>query len=134
MHNPEKYQAYFVEAHMAKALYTFGSPSIKFSEKDCCWEQESIIDPYMSLVFCDKTRVNRILVDPGSSVNLMILKTIHALILKMYYLSAKKIVVRGFNLHSQKPLRSITVLIEIGKLTSEVKFHIINTDVSYRAL
>ena len=83
---------------------------------------------------CDGTRVNRILVDPGSSVNLMTLKTLHALALETYHLSAEKIIVQGFNQHSLKALGSITLPFKIGKLASEVKFHVINTDASYRAL
>ncbi|XP_039118805.1 uncharacterized protein LOC120254858 [Dioscorea cayenensis subsp. rotundata] len=64
----------------------------------------------------------------------MTLKTLHTLALETCHLSAEKIIVQGFNQYSQKALGLITLPLKIGKLTSEVKFHVINIDASYRAL
>ena len=83
---------------------------------------------------CDGIRVNRILADLGSSINLMTLKTLHALALGTYHLSTEKIIVQGHNQHSQKALGSITLPFKIRKLALEVKSHVINTDASYKVL
>ena len=134
LQNPEEYQAYFAEAHMTEALYAFGSPVINFSEEDLLLGTKEHNRPLYVIRSCVRTRVSRILVDRGSSVNLMTLKTLHALALETYHLSAEKVIVQGFNQHSQKALGSITLPLKIGKLASEVKFHVINTDALYRAL
>ena len=119
---------------MIEALYAFGSPVINFSKKDLLLGTKKHNRPLYVTGSCDGTKVNRILVNPSSLVNLMIIKTLHALALETYDLSAKKIIVQGFNQHSQKTLGSITHPFKIGKLVSEVKFHVINTDALYRAL
>ena len=71
---PEDYQAYFTKAYMMEALYTFGAPAIKFSEKDLLLGTKEHNRPLYVTRFSNGTRINRILVDQGSSINLMILK------------------------------------------------------------
>ncbi|XP_020081530.1 uncharacterized protein LOC109705200 [Ananas comosus] len=50
------------------------------------------------------------------------------------YLNSEKVVIQGFNQHSQKALGSITLPIRFGKLQTEAKFYVINADTSYKAL
>ena len=66
---------------MIEALYALGSPVINFSENDLLLETKEHNRLLYVIGSCDGTRVNRILVDLGSSVNLMTLKTLHALAL-----------------------------------------------------
>lgn len=60
----------------------------------------------------DRISMNLILMDSGSSMNQMILKTLDALTLEAYYLSIKNIIVYGFNYISivKKPLGQLLYL------------------------
>ncbi|XP_039131814.1 uncharacterized protein LOC120268495 [Dioscorea cayenensis subsp. rotundata] len=84
--------------------------------------------------FCDGVKINRVLVDPWSSLNLMTLNTLRTLALEVCHLSSEKIIIQGFNQHSQKALGSITLPLKFGKISSNVKFHVIDADASYKAL
>ncbi|XP_039114762.1 uncharacterized protein LOC120250065 [Dioscorea cayenensis subsp. rotundata] len=64
----------------------------------------------------------------------MTLNTLRALALEVCHLSSEKIIIQGFNQHSQKALGSITLPLKFGKISSNVKFHVIDTDASYKAL
>ena len=77
----EEYQAYFAETYMTEALYAFSSSSANFFEKGLLLGIRENNRPLYVTWSCDGIRVNKILVDQGPSVNLMTLKTLHALTL-----------------------------------------------------
>lgn len=78
MQNPEEYKAYFAETYMTETLYVIGSLAIKFSEKDLLPGIKELNIPLYVIGSRDGARVNRILINLGSSINLITLKTLHA--------------------------------------------------------
>ncbi|KAJ0962211.1 hypothetical protein J5N97_030039 [Dioscorea zingiberensis] len=130
LQNPEEYQGYFTEINMKEALYAFHAPSVSFTDEDLLLGTTEHNRPLYVTGYCDGMKINRVLIDPGSSVNLMTLNTLRALALEICHLSPEKIVIQGFNQHSQKALGSITLAIKFGKMASDVKFHVIDADAS----
>ncbi len=82
----------------------------------------------------ERERISRILIDPGSSVNLMSFRTLKRLALDIPNLSPENVVIQGFNQNSQTALGSIILPLRLGSLETEVQFDVINADTSYRAL
>ena len=74
------------------------------------------------------------MIDPGASVNLLTLKTLRALALDVQYLDKSKVFLQGFNDQGQRTLGSLVLPIQFGELYTEARFHVIEADVSYRAL
>jgi len=80
------------------------------------------------------TTINRILLDCGSAVNLIPLKTLHAIGMSARQLSPSMLTIQGFNQLGQKAMGSIALQIEIGDLYSDALFHVIEADTSYNVL
>ncbi|KAI5316646.1 hypothetical protein L3X38_036353 [Prunus dulcis] len=80
------------------------------------------------------TIINRILLDCGSSVNLIPLKTLHAIGMSARQLSPSMLTIQGFNQLGQKAMGSIALQMEIGELYSDALFHVIDADTSYNVL
>ncbi|XP_039130916.1 LOW QUALITY PROTEIN: uncharacterized protein LOC120267326 [Dioscorea cayenensis subsp. rotundata] len=134
LQNPEEYQAYFAEINMTEAMYATHTVSISFTDEDLLLGTVEHNRPLYVTGSCDGIKINRILIDPGSSLNLMTLHTLRALALEICHLSPERIIIQGFNQHSQKALGSITLPLKFGKIISDVKFHVIDADASYKAL
>ncbi|XP_020080518.1 uncharacterized protein LOC109704178 [Ananas comosus] len=134
LQNPEPFHAYFAETSMKEALYLVHTANITFTEKDLLMGTTHHNRPLYVTGTSDGEKMNRILIDPGSSVNLMTLRTLKSLAMDVGYLNSEKVVIQGFNQHSQKALGSITLPIRFGKLQTEAKFYVINADTSYKAL
>ncbi|KAI5316794.1 hypothetical protein L3X38_036501 [Prunus dulcis] len=80
------------------------------------------------------TIINRILLDCGSAVNLIPLKTLHAIGMSARQLSPSMLTIQGFNQLGQKAMGSIALQMEIGELYSDALFHVIDADTSYNVL
>ncbi|XP_020410272.1 uncharacterized protein LOC109946528 [Prunus persica] len=80
------------------------------------------------------TTINRILLDCGSAVNIIPLKTLHAIGMSARQLSPSMLTIQGFNQLGQKAMGSIALQMEIGDLYSNALFHVIEADTSYNVL
>jgi hypothetical protein len=83
---------------------------------------------------CGGQKIGRILVDAGSSINIMPLKTLKTITLDVKNLSDEKVIIHGFNQNSQKALGAITLNLQCGSLKAPTKFYVIDAETSYRAL
>lgn len=79
-------------------------------------------------------RVSRIMLDCGSAVNVLPLKTLRDVGLHPRQLSPSSLTIQGFNQAGEKVRGSITLKVEIGELNSEALFHVIDSDTSYNVL
>ncbi|XP_062076034.1 uncharacterized protein LOC133780178 [Humulus lupulus] len=79
-------------------------------------------------------RVSRIMLDCGSAVNVLPLKTLRDVGLHPRQLSPSPLTIQGFNQVGEKVWGSITLKVEIGELNSEALFHVIDSDISYNVL
>lgn len=119
---------------MKEVLYVIHMASITFTDDDLLLGMTEHTKPLYITRVSDDSRIIPILIDPESSINLIPLRILESLSLGTQHLSSKKIVIQGFNQHSQQATSSIVLLVQFGQLYTEVKFHTINADTSYRAL
>lgn len=119
---------------MKEALYATHTASISFNENDLLTGTTEHNRPLYVTGMCEGTRINRILVDPGSSVNLIPIKTLKNLALSIKHLSTEKISMKGFDHNYQKALGAITLPISLGIFNTPAKFYVINVETSYKAL
>lgn len=69
LQNPEKFQAYFAERNMQEAMYTSCTASISFTDDDLSVGTTEHNRPLYITGECERQKLNRILIDPGSSIN-----------------------------------------------------------------
>ncbi|XP_062099929.1 uncharacterized protein LOC133805791 [Humulus lupulus] len=81
-----------------------------------------------------KVRVSCIMLDCGSTMNVLPLKTLRDVSLHPHQLSPSSLTIQGFNQVGEKVRGSITIKVEIGELNSEALFHVIDSDTSYNML
>ena len=91
---------------MKEALYAESSAGVFFTDKDLLLGITEHNRPLYVIGFSQGISVKRILVDPGSSVNIITLQTLWMLELDVTHLSTERITIQGFNPNSQKALGS----------------------------
>jgi len=79
-------------------------------------------------------RINRILLDCGSAINLLPLRVLRAIEITPNQLSPTLLTIQGFNQVGQKALGTIALKVELDNLYTDALFHVIDADTSYNAL
>ncbi|KAA0034031.1 ty3-gypsy retrotransposon protein [Cucumis melo var. makuwa] len=79
-------------------------------------------------------RVDRILIDNGSVINIMPKSTMRQLSILMDELSNSKLVIQGFNQDSQRVIGMIRLELIIGDLKASALFHVIDSRTTYKLL
>ena len=78
--------------------------------------------------------VNRILVDGGSTVNILPFKVLKDLGISLDQLSHSRLMTQGFNQDGQRAIGKIRLNMLIGDMESSALFHVINVRTSYKLL
>ncbi|KAM2835937.1 hypothetical protein PS2_032801 [Malus domestica] len=79
-------------------------------------------------------RVNRMLVDGGSAINIMPKSTMTTIAIKADELSLSRLLIQGFNQGGQRAMGMIRVEMTIGELKLSTIFHVIDARTSYSLL
>jgi hypothetical protein len=120
---------------MQEALFTTKRAAcINFTDDDLLTGTADHNRPLYITGNCGGQKIGRILVDAGSSINIMPLKTLKTITLDVKNLSDEKVIIHGFNQNSQKALGAITLNLQCGSLKAPTKFYVIDAETSYRAL
>jgi len=82
----------------------------------------------------EERRINRILLDCGSVVNLLPLRVLKAIVITPNQLSLTLLTTQVFNQVWQKGLGIIAVKVKLDNLYMDAIFHVIYADTSYNAL
>jgi hypothetical protein len=110
LQDPEKYKSYFIEQNMQEALFTAKRAAyINFTNDDLLIGTADHNRPLYITGNYSGQKIGRILVDAGSSINIMPLKTLKTITLDVNNLSDEKVIIHGFNQNSQKALGAITL-------------------------
>ncbi|GAA0144320.1 hypothetical protein LIER_04802 [Lithospermum erythrorhizon] len=88
---------------------------------------------YMSRYIC-KRRISRMLVDGGSPINILPLRTLKLLGISTDELQQSRILIQGFNQNGQRALGKVALHLTIGKLKTTSWFHLIDARVTYNVL
>jgi len=108
--------------------------NVTFSNEDKLLGSRHHERPLYMICRIDGTKCNKVLIDPGSSISIMSLRTLRNISLDVEHLVRSPINIQGFNAKTQTSLGAITLPIEMGGFRMEVKFHVINSDTTYKAL
>jgi hypothetical protein len=120
---------------MQEALFTAKRAAcINFTDDDLLIGTVDHNRPLYITGNCGEQKIGRILVDVGSSINIMPLKTLNTITLDAKNLSDEKVIIHGFNQNSQKALGAITLNLQCGSLKAPTKFYVIDAETSYWAL
>ena len=79
-------------------------------------------------------KVNRMLVDGGSAINIMPKSTMATIDIKVEELSLSRLLIQGFNQGGQRAMGMIQVEMTIGELKLSTIFHVIDARTSYGLL
>jgi hypothetical protein len=135
LQNPEKYKSYFIEQNMQEALFTAKRAAcINFTDEDLLIGTVDHNRPLYNTGNRSGQKIDRILIDAGSSINIMPLKTLKTITLDVKNLTDEKVIIHGFNQNSQKALGAITLNLQCESLKAPTKFYVIDAETSYRAL
>jgi hypothetical protein len=101
LQDPEKYKSYFVEQNMQEALFIAKRAScINFTDDDLLIGTAYHNRPLYITENCGGQKIGRILVDAGSSINIIPLKTLKTIMLDVKNLSDEKVIIHDFNQNS----------------------------------
>ncbi|KAA0062536.1 ty3-gypsy retrotransposon protein [Cucumis melo var. makuwa] len=108
--------------------------SIDFSDEDLLLGSKLHNRPLYVSGYVREQRVDRILVDNGSAVNIMPKSTMRQLGILMEELSNSKLIIQGFNQGSQRVIGMILLELIIGDLKASALFHVIDSRTTYKLL
>ena len=135
LRNPEQYQAQIIETQVEETMFISNHmPPIHFSNSDLLVGTTDHNRPLYVTGECEGKKLNQILVDAGSSINIISLKALKSLALNTRPINPEKITILGFNQISQKSLGSVILTLRFGQLITKTKFHVLDAHTSYKAL
>ncbi len=127
---PEDYRVEVsqTEAELAEVL------SMTFTEEDLLLGNKKHNRPLLMYGEIDDLPTNRIMVDGGSAINLLPLRTLKKIGYSRRDLNRSNVVIHGFNQAGQEALGTISLVLKLEPLSTYVTFHIIDAATSYNAL
>ncbi|KAJ8615256.1 hypothetical protein MRB53_034628 [Persea americana] len=108
--------------------------TISFMDEDILLGTKAHNRPLFVKGILAKVKMNRIMLDCGSTVNLIPLKKLLSLGKTVYDLESSNLVITGFNQSSQQALGTIMLKLTVGDLTTKGVFHVIDALTSYNVL
>nr|CAD1842646.1 unnamed protein product [Ananas comosus var. bracteatus] len=131
--NPEPYETVMAEIHLVNQVDEEVN-QITFSEEDFMTPNHKHNRPLYVQGHVKGVALKRILVDPGSAVNILPLQTLRALGHLVDDLEPKNVVISGFNKSDEHTLGSIQLMLSLEELKTLVRFYVIDADTSYTML
>ncbi|XP_074313449.1 uncharacterized protein LOC141648620 [Silene latifolia] len=108
--------------------------ALSFSDEDLLLGSKLHNRPLYVSGYIRGRRVNRILIDGGSGVNLMPKATMVELGITMDELSSSRTIIHGFNLNGERAVGIIRVNLSMEDLSSDTLFHVIDAKTSFKLL
>ncbi|XP_057249938.1 uncharacterized protein LOC130591057 [Beta vulgaris subsp. vulgaris] len=110
------------------------SAALAFTDADLMLGSKPHNRPLFVCGYIRKQRINRILIDRGSAVNIMPKATMEKLKITREDLSESRLMIQGFNLGGQRTMGMIRVDLSIGEMMATTVFHVIDSKTSYNLL
>uniref|UniRef100_A0A6N2MI02 Retrotransposon gag domain-containing protein n=1 Tax=Salix viminalis TaxID=40686 RepID=A0A6N2MI02_SALVM len=107
---------------------------ISFNDEDLLLGSKLHNRPLFIKGYVDEKIVNRILVDDGSAVNILPLKTMRELGIPMDELFPSHLMIQGFNQGGQNAIGKIRLAMHIEDMESNALFHVIDAKTTYNML
>ncbi|XP_070025125.1 uncharacterized protein [Nicotiana sylvestris] len=107
--------------------------TLTFNEEDIKALYQPHNDALVISILLNKVQVKCVLVDPGSSANIIRLRIVEKLRLLDQIIPASR-VLNGFNMASETTTGEIILLVNVDGTIQNTKFHVIEGDIRYNAL
>ena len=107
---------------------------ISFNDEDLLFGLKLYNWPLFIKGYVDEKIMNRILVDDGSAVNILPLKTMRELGIPMDELFPSHLMIQGFNQGGQNAIGKIRLVIHMEDMESNALFHVIDAKTTYNML
>jgi hypothetical protein len=107
---------------------------ISFNDEDLLLGSKLHNRPLFIKGYVDQKMVNRILVDDGSAVNILPLKTMKELGIPMDELFPSHLMIQGFNQGGQNAIGKIRLAMHMEDMESNALFHVIDAKTTYNML
>ncbi|KAM2220845.1 hypothetical protein ACFX1S_019995 [Malus domestica] len=107
---------------------------IHFTDEDLLLGSKPHNRPLFISGYVKEHKVNRMLVDGGSAINIMPKSTMTTIGIKVDELSLSRVLIQGFNQGGQRAMGMIRVEMTIDELKSSTTFHVIDARTSYGLL
>ncbi|CAA0832644.1 Unknown protein, partial [Striga hermonthica] len=108
--------------------------AVTYTDEDLMLGSKPHNRPLFVTGYTREKKVNRILIDGGSAVNILSLRTLKELEVPTDELSNSRLMIQGFNQGGQRALGIIRLKLVIGEMTSNALFHVIDAKTSYNML
>uniref|UniRef100_A0A7N2L0M9 RNA-directed DNA polymerase n=1 Tax=Quercus lobata TaxID=97700 RepID=A0A7N2L0M9_QUELO len=133
LEEPEIYAPHTNTLQQTQGCYAC-SPDLTFTDEDLLLGSKPHNRPLYVSGYAREQRIERILVDGGSAVNILPKMTMKRLGFTMEELSHSRLVIQGFNQGGQRAIGLIHLELSIGELKSNVLFHVIDAKTTYNML
>jgi hypothetical protein len=110
------------------------SDDMIFNDEDLLLGDKKHNRPLFMFGDIDDLPINRIMVDGGSTINLLPLRTLKKIGYSQRDLSRSNVVIHSFNQAGQEAMGPISLVLKLEKFMTYVKFHVIDVATSYNAL
>ncbi|KAI5342997.1 hypothetical protein L3X38_010873 [Prunus dulcis] len=117
-----------------RAIYCPTCASITFTNEDLLLGSKPHNRPLFVSGYVREQKLSRMLVDGGSTVNIMPKFTMIKLGITIDELSRSRLMIQGFNQGGQRAMGMIRIELVIGDLKSNTLFHVIDAKTSYHLL
>nr|XP_009601167.1 uncharacterized protein LOC104096493 [Nicotiana tomentosiformis] len=107
--------------------------TLSFNDKDVERIMQPQNDALVISVLMSKTRAKCVLIDPGSSANIIRLRVVEQLGLQNQIVSTTR-VLNGFNMACETTKGEITLPVNVNGTIKETKFFVIEEDIRYNSL
>jgi hypothetical protein len=108
--------------------------NMTFTDEDLLLGRKKHNRPLLMFGEIDDLPINCIMVDGGSVINLLPLRTIKRIGYSQKDLSRSNVIIHGFNQSGQEAMGTIPLVLKLEKLMTYVTFHVIDAATSYNAL
>ncbi|KAL0455857.1 UNVERIFIED_CONTAM: hypothetical protein Slati_0924900 [Sesamum latifolium] len=105
-----------------------------FTDEDLLLDSKSHNKPLFVTCYAREQKVNRILIDGGSAVNILPLRIMKELGISMDELTNSRLMIQGFNQGGQRALGIIRMNLLMKDMFSTALFHVIDAKTSYNML
>ncbi|KAL0340150.1 UNVERIFIED_CONTAM: hypothetical protein Sradi_4531800 [Sesamum radiatum] len=108
--------------------------TITFTDEDLLLGSKPHNRPLFVAGYVREQKVNRILIDGGSAVNILPLRILKELQIPMDELSNSRLMIQGFNQEGQRAVGIIRMQLTMEDMVSSALFHVIDAKTSYNML
>ncbi|CAA0812524.1 Unknown protein, partial [Striga hermonthica] len=105
-----------------------------FTDEDLLLGSKPHNRPLFVAGYVQEQKINRILIDGGSAVNILPLRTLKELIMTTEELGNSRLMIQGFNQGGQRALGIIRLRLLMEDMESTAMFHVIDAKTSYNML